>query len=337
MHGNFTWTDLSTLDVAEAKRFYSAIFQWDFTEDDSGYVDCTKSATPCSGLYEMPQLFRKIRMPSFWMTYISVSDIDVVVMKAKELGGRVELEETNSLGKIALIRDPAGAGFTCYEGVARSAIEKNPGQGRWGWSELFTSDFAQINNFYAELFGWVFEESGDIADRYLIRNEGGEAIGAVQVSGNAIKGEKEFWGVFFGVDDAGKTLSGIRDAGGKVIYDYSNSNGVHYLVNDSQGAVFFVTGQDSATDEVEPVTKLSSKRMNLKWRSLLGLVLVYLAIAFEADWLWSVLFLFWVIPDLKSGTTYFIEPLTRIENPVLYWAVVLTWIGLSGFLLISAI
>lgn len=60
------------------------------------------------------------------------------------------------------------------------------------------------------------------------------------------------------------------------------------------------------------------------WRSILGLIVIYLALLFEVDWLWSVLFLIWVIPDLKSGTTYFIEPLSRRQNPILYWTVVLT-------------
>ena len=337
MHGDFTWIDLSTFDVSKAKAFYLDVFQWDYNGDETGYVNCTRSTTPCAGLYEMPEFFQKIKMPSFWMTYISVSDIDSVVTKATELGGKVEIEETNALGKVALIRDPAGAGFTCYEGAAKSASAETPQHGRWHWSELFVSDLAKVRRFYTELFGWTIEETGDAADRYSILNEGGERIGAVQVASSEIRSEKEFWGVFFGVSDTKKALAKINDGGGNVIYDLSNTEGTHYLANDSQGAAFFVTGQDAAATTPGSIPEKSNTKSDLKWRSLIGLIVVYLAIFFEADWLWGALFLFWVIPDLKSGTTYFIEPLNRRHNPVLYWAIVLTWIGLSAYLLINAI
>lgn len=334
MHGNFTWIDLSTFDVEEAKTFYRSVFEWNFTDGDSGYVNCSKTSVPCAGLYEMPEFFQKIRMPSFWMTYISVTDVDSVVSKAKEFGGKVELEETNALGRIALIRDPAGAGFTCYEGASKAVDKENPKQGEWCWSELFISDISKVNRFYTELFGWTFEVDSDSADRHLIRNEGGERIGSVQVASNEIRGDKEFWGVFFRVKKPEEALAAIHELGGEMIYEHSNSDGTHYLVNDSQGAAFFLTAQD-----VDAITTLEQPRSDrdIKWRSLLGLIVVYLAIFLEADWLWGALFLLWVIPDLKSGTTHFIEAISRSQNPAMYWAVVLTWIGLSAYLLINAI
>ncbi|MEM8963882.1 MAG: hypothetical protein AAGD38_20530 [Acidobacteriota bacterium] len=66
---------------------------------------------------------------------------------------------------------------------------------------------------------------------------------------------------------------------------------------------------------------------------MVGLLGVYLILIFEQEWGWGVLFLFWVLPDLKSGVTYFIEPLSRRTNPLMYWAVVVTWIVLSILLL----
>jgi len=298
--------------------------------------ECNKSRFLSAGLYEMPEFFQKINMPSFWMSYISVTDIDHVAKTAKELGGKVELEETNALGKIVLIRDPAGAGFTCYEGVTKSGRAEHPNHGRWYWSELFISDLSQVKEFYTELFGWSFKNDKGTTDRHLIYNSEDECISAVQVADDKTKGPKSFWGVFFGVRDAEAALTKIHDAGGKVIYDYSNANGTHYLANDAGNAAFFISDSNSRTEGVKSVSEHSTKT-NLKWRSVLGLVGVYLAIFFEANWIWGSLFLIWVIPDLKSGTTYFIEPLHRRQSPILYWAVVLTWLWLSIYLLANTI
>lgn len=340
MDGDFTWVDLSTFDVAAAKKFYGAVLHWSFEEDDSGYVNCSASKDACSGLYEMPEFFQKIKMPSFWMTYISVSDLDGIVAKVENLGGKLELEETNALGKVALIRDPSGAGFTCYEGAAPGADRNNPQHGQWCWSELFVSDLSMVERFYSELFGWEFVADGDTSDRFAICRADSVRIGAVQVADNEIKGEKEFWGVSFAVQNAKAALEKIRSAGGTVISEHTNTNGTHHLAHDSQGAAFFVTECETGRDtgvESTLTKEPSSVSGNLKWRSLVGLVVVYFAIIFEADWLWGALFLIWVIPDLKSGTTYFMERITRRDNPILYWAIMITWLVLSVYILIMAI
>ena len=270
-HGDFTWIDLSTFEVEATKKFYRSCFQWEFDEDDSGYVNCSRSNSACAGLYEMPEFFQKIKMPSFWMTYISVTGIDAVVAKAKELGGKIEIEETNALGKVALIRDPAGAGFTCYEGSAESALSEDGQDGRWCGSELFVSDLSKVKDFYEGVFGWSLEAEEGQSERYLIRNEG-KHIGAVQVASNEEKGDKEFWGVFFGVRNAEETLASIREAGGEVSYEHQNSSGTHYLVYDPQGAAFFVT------EESGDAVGQSPHKSGLKWRILLGLIVIYLAV-----------------------------------------------------------
>ncbi len=70
-----------------------------------------------------------------------------------------------------------------------------------------------------------------------------------------------------------------------------------------------------------------------KWRTVLGLVLLYLAILLNWQWMWGVLLLYWVIPDCSSGVTYFLEPISRRENPLLYWLIVGTWFVCSAYLL----
>lgn len=68
---------------------------------------------------------------------------------------------------------------------------------------------------------------------------------------------------------------------------------------------------------------------NTKWRTIIGLLLMYLAVWFNLQWIWGALFLFWVIPDIFSGVTYFIEPIEKAKNPILFWIIILSWILMS--------
>lgn len=77
------------------------------------------------------------------------------------------------------------------------------------------------------------------------------------------------------------------------------------------------------------------KRTVFKWKSILGLVMIYLALYFSLTWLWGLLFLMWVIPDLVTGVSYFMEPVERKGQPILYWAIVGTWLLLSAYMIAS--
>jgi hypothetical protein len=68
---------------------------------------------------------------------------------------------------------------------------------------------------------------------------------------------------------------------------------------------------------------------SLKWRTIAALILMYVALFMNWEWMWGILFLVWVIPDMYSEVTYFIEPIAKKENPTVYWMVIITWILLA--------
>lgn len=67
----------------------------------------------------------------------------------------------------------------------------------------------------------------------------------------------------------------------------------------------------------------------IKWRTILGLILVWVATILNWEWIWGMLFLIWIIPDFFTGVTYFIEPITKKDNPLLYWLIMISWVALS--------
>ncbi len=325
----FVWTDLSTFDVERAKNFYTGIFQWGFDVDASGYQNAFFGESAAAGLYEMPEPFQKIGMPSFWMSYLAVENLEKVKAKAKKLGGKIELEDQNALGKVLLIRDPAGAGFTCYEGHAPALPHNRIRPSHWCGSELMVSDIGLVKEFYEELFHWVITPAG--SERYAIRTESGETLGAIQVASKEVKGSKEFWAAYFSTDDLDQTFAMVRRHGGKVEGPYPHEKGRQALAYDDQGAAFFLL---ESRDNSETISHEQGSFFR-KWRSVLGLAFIYLAVFSDQHWVWGLLFLLWVLPDLKSGITHFMEPLDRRSHPWLYWITILSWLLLSAWMLLE--
>ena len=118
-HGTFCWNELVTRDVPAAKKFYSELIGWDFEKSDMSNIEyfvMKIGETMAAGLMAMPAEVAK-EVPSHWMAYITVDDIDACVKKVGELGGQVfhGPQEIPNLGKFCILRDPTGAVVSLME------------------------------------------------------------------------------------------------------------------------------------------------------------------------------------------------------------------------------
>lgn len=75
------------------------------------------------------------------------------------------------------------------------------------------------------------------------------------------------------------------------------------------------------------------QKSTIKWRTWFGLALVALAVVMDWMWVWGLIFLMWVIPDLFTGRTYFMDEIAKDEQPFLYWLIVIVWTALSLYTL----
>lgn len=244
MKSNFVWCDLSTFDITTAIEFYSGLFGWKFKKIsdrsmEEDYHIAYKSSSVASAIFVMPEYLQKMNMPSFWMSYISVENIEDVVDKAKENGAIIEVKPTefDAESRIALIRDPSGAGFTVYEGKALNG--KIPGHGRMVWNVLHINDLDIVESFYKNVFGFSFEQEGGNRSRYGIYNASKELIAHAEILSDDIKGDKQYWIPIFDVDDLAKFKSNVETLGGNTVFI---DNGNEYAIfSDTQGASFMVT------------------------------------------------------------------------------------------------
>ena len=72
----------------------------------------------------------------------------------------------------------------------------------------------------------------------------------------------------------------------------------------------------------------------IRWLTLVALAIVVVALVFDLNFIWGLLFLFWAGPSLFTGVTFLVEPIHRSENPWLFWTIVTLWLGLSLTLIV---
>ena len=119
-HGTFCWNELMTRDVGVATQFYTGLLGWEAV--DSGmpgmaYTILKAGDKSAGGLMAMPKDIPE-QVPSHWMAYIAVADIDAAVEKIPQLGGTVihGPQDVPGVGRFAVIQDPTGAVVSLLEG-----------------------------------------------------------------------------------------------------------------------------------------------------------------------------------------------------------------------------
>ncbi len=330
----FVWNDLSTYDMATAKQDYGALLGWSF-DGDGSYDFAGLNGAQCAAIFPMPQRFIEIKMPSFWMSYVRVRDIDQTVEAARKHEGaiiEVEPQSFNEDARVALIRDPSGAGFTVYEGP-----EIRQATGTAGAVELryhHVPDIGLIDNFYQDLFGWTFQETGADPWRVFdVRHKDGTLVARAEEVPEQVRGTFRYWMPCFAVASKAQTLARLAEMDGQVFTEFEDGRA---LVADRQGAHFMIRPL-AQVGQVAPAPKQRGGRPSvpLAWKAMLGLGCIWLAVALDFQPFWGVLFLLWTWLAIKSGRADFIEPVSRTTAPVLYWALIGTWVLLSVWLILA--
>ncbi len=118
VHGSLCWADLSTPDAKRASDFYSGLFGWQICadpKDPSGYLHIKNGEHFIGGI--PPSAYRPAGVPTHWMAYFQVDDVDASAAKAKDLGGKLCLSPMmiEGAGRISVIGDPQGAMFAIFK------------------------------------------------------------------------------------------------------------------------------------------------------------------------------------------------------------------------------
>ncbi|MFA6002028.1 MAG: VOC family protein [Thermoleophilia bacterium] len=121
--GVFSWNELLTKDVEEAKKFYTKTMGWTVEEMPMGemgpYIIFKVGDEQVAGMMTLPPDAEKMGAPAYWGAYISVDDVDATVAKVVELGGTVLVPpmDAEGVGRFATLQDPQGAVFGIIKSV----------------------------------------------------------------------------------------------------------------------------------------------------------------------------------------------------------------------------
>jgi predicted enzyme related to lactoylglutathione lyase len=111
-HGTFCWNELSTTDAGAATKFYTELLGWELKESKAAgvsYTEIVVGGSHMGGIYQMTA--EQGGMPSHWMAYVAVDDVDAAASRVKELGGQVSVPPMDipNVGRFCVINDPTGA------------------------------------------------------------------------------------------------------------------------------------------------------------------------------------------------------------------------------------
>lgn len=240
--GLIVWYDLMSTDPASTDAFYAEVFGWAFEAESTtpnGYRMVSQDGERFGGV--LP--WDAVMSPSSWMGYVQVSELDELVDLARDLGGavHVDITETPDAGRFAVLADPTGAPFYLFDVRPEHRVSRslyNRGDGFPIWNELITTDTGVTASFYERLAGWQMFPISPGDHPYLVAKASG--VAAAGIFQPATAPAHSMWIVSFQTSDTDATITRVVQAGGRVLHPANTVPGVGRTawVADPTGAVF---------------------------------------------------------------------------------------------------
>lgn len=217
--GKFVWHNLVTTDAEAARRFYGELFGWEFTiKKDGRYSVISYRGKNVGGIVDAT-LSDKRPKAGFWLTSISVPDVDQALAAAVEAGAK-RLEDPRDIagvGRAAAIEDATGAVvhlLTSENGDPPDV--KEPPMNTWLWHELLARDPDRAADFYKNAFGYRVERLADNPKKEyeVLWSSGAPRAG---VHKNPFHEEHSTWLPYIRVEDPAAFAKRATELGGRVV------------------------------------------------------------------------------------------------------------------------
>jgi uncharacterized protein len=109
-----SWIETMTTDAKRATPFYSGLFGWTSEVMNTTGLEYTifkLGPEPVAGMLQITPEMGKV--PSHWLTYFTVTDVEKSVKEAVELGSKLcmTMKEAPGVGRFCMLTSPQGVSF----------------------------------------------------------------------------------------------------------------------------------------------------------------------------------------------------------------------------------
>lgn len=245
--GMFSWADLSTTDVDAAKRFYGALFGWEYDDQAAGenatYSMALVEGRTVAGLFAQRDAEKEMGLAAHWTSYFTVQNVDQKADKLRELGGQLIAPpfDVFEAGRMCAFSDPSGAIAALWQPKLHIGAMLMGEHGTLGWTELLTRDPEAAREFHRALHEFSVDSMPMPSGAYTIfKVDQRPSCGLMPMPPTVPAQVPSHWLVYFNVYEIEASLEKARANGGQVLSPiHSVPNvGRFATLRDPQGATF---------------------------------------------------------------------------------------------------
>lgn len=244
------WADLMCSDFEASKKFYTALFGWEYEQTDpeqyGGYTNAHLNGRLVAGLSPYDPAMGGI--PDVWGVYLKSDDIQATTAAVEAAGGQVLAPpmHVEPYGHMAIYLDAGQAAVGAWQPETHQGFGVEVEPGSPAWHELYAKDYAGSVDFYQKAFGWKTSVMADSDDfRYTTLGEGDAALAGIMDGSGFLPAEvPAHWMNYWLVDDVDAACKVAVANGGTVVEEPADSPfGRLATLADCCGARFRITAQ----------------------------------------------------------------------------------------------
>jgi len=217
-YGQVVWRELATPDPEVSLEFYKKVFGWTFVKTDGNernYWLIKNNGKSIGGMFELKD--KNPEAGGEWVCSISVPSLTDALTNVKSNGGKVVVGplDLEGRGNLALINDPQKAQMILLHSASGDPIQDRSIDNQWLWSELWSNEVKQSQNFYGKLLNATIEKRKDDDREYtVLENNGEKILGIIE---NPAENVRSHWLQYIRVSDVNSIFEKAKTAGAKVL------------------------------------------------------------------------------------------------------------------------
>lgn len=248
--GQCLWHTLFTQDIEKSKAFYTELFNWSLDtmeiDGEPPYQMFVADGRPMAGVTVAPDS----QVPSMWLAYVSVPDLNDAVSHLTSAGGKILFEkQMPTIGRWVIAQDSQGAIFAPFEPVSEEGAW-DPSQqrplGYFCWHELMCQDHEKAIVEYQGLFNWqkdIVMDMGPMGTYQMYKMQGQEMpMGGMMNITPDMNMPQSCWVEYVHVSNVDETVQRAQNLGGQVAFpamDVGGNGRIGGLL-DNQGTMIAV-------------------------------------------------------------------------------------------------